>query len=75
MRQLQQQCVAKLSKIKNLVMTKEDEDRYAQINRCHLCNKVMTSTDKVRDHDHITGLFRGGAHSVCNLKYKISVKT
>ena len=26
---------------------------------------------KVRDHDHITGLYRGCAHAYCNLTYKV----
>ena len=26
---------------------------------------------KVRDHDHYTGKYRGAAHSICNLRYKI----
>ena len=28
--------------------------------------------DKVRDHFHITGNYRGAAHNACNLLYRIS---
>ena len=27
--------------------------------------------DRVRDHCHLSGKFRGAAHEVCNLKYKV----
>ena len=30
---------------------------------------------KVRDHDHISGAYRGAAHANCNLQYRISPKT
>ena len=26
---------------------------------------------KVRDHCHYTGKYRGAAHSICNLKFKV----
>ena len=36
---------------------------------CHFCEKSLTdTTDKVRDHDHLNGKYRGAAHSKCNLK-------
>ena len=47
---------------------------------CHICKKEFSTDendknafklfDKVRDHCHYTEKFRGGAHSICNLRYK-----
>ena len=31
--------------------------------------------DSVRDHDHMTGKYRGAAHKECNFKLKLNVKT
>ena len=42
-----------------------DELVYDNSTICHICN------DKVRDHCHLSGKFRGAAHEVCNLKYKV----
>ena len=36
---------------------------------CHICNEELDE-DRVRDHCHLSGKFRGAAHEVCNLKYK-----
>ncbi|CAG9840713.1 unnamed protein product [Diabrotica balteata] len=34
---------------------------------CHICTKpIVDPLDKVRDHCHITGKFRGAAHRSCN---------
>ena len=30
---------------------------------------------KVGDHCHYTGKYRGAAHNICNLRYKISKKS
>ena len=38
---------------------------------CHICNEEL-GEDRVRDHCHMTGKFRGAAHEACILKYKIS---
>ena len=41
---------------------------------CHICTKPLTDDDRVRDHCHITGIYRGAAHSACNLNYRITPK-
>ena len=35
-----------------------------------ICNEDL-SEDRMRDHCHLSGKFRGTAHEVCNLKYKV----
>ena len=50
--------------------TKEEEDNYNKENTCYICKKDF-SNDKVRDHCHFTGEYRGAAHNTCNLRYKI----
>ena len=37
-------------------------------NTCHICSK--TCINKVRDHCHETGKYRGPACKICNLRYK-----
>ena len=54
-------------------MTIEDEENYQNSQNCWICNEKVIK-DKVRDHCHITGKYRGAAHSQCNLKLKIPKK-
>ena len=62
---------------KEMVMTPEDEIEYMNSNICHICEgEIFEEVDdknykKVRDHCHLTGKFRGAAHSKCNLKYRL----
>lgn len=50
---------------------KQNED-YLNATVCHICEEAFGFTDvKVKDHDHLTGLFRGAAHSTCNLNFKV----
>ena len=51
-------------------LTKEEEDNYNKENICQICKKDFNN-DKVRDHCHFTGKYRGAAHNTCNLRYKI----
>ena len=44
-------------------MTLKDEENYQNSNDCHICNKkIPYDQNKVRDHCHITGKYRGPAH-------------
>ena len=56
-------------------MSVEDEKRFQSSNKCWICNKLFTDEDKkVRDHDHITGRYRGSPHSDCNINLKLAKK-
>ena len=46
-------------------MTEEDKEDFKNDNNCRFCEKEILS-DKVRDHCHLTGNYRGPAHNTCN---------
>ena len=57
---------------KPLKMTDEDELRFKQTDKCHVCDKKYTDKDiRARDHCQITGKYRGSSHKECNSKLKI----
>ena len=47
---------------KDIDMTKENEEDFKNNNICRFCEKEILS-DKVRDHCHLTGKYRGPAHN------------
>ena len=51
---------------KDIDMTDEDGEDYRINNICRFCEKNIES-DKVRDHCHLKGKYRGPAHSKCNI--------
>ena len=55
---------------KSMIMTMHDNLVYDNSTLCHICNEEL-GKDRVRDHFHLSGKFRGAAHEVCNLKYKV----
>ena len=59
---------------KNLVMTAEENEEFERSNICWICGKLIDFDDKVRDHCHITGKYRGSVHWSCNINLKISKK-
>ncbi|CAB4001817.1 Gastrula zinc finger [Paramuricea clavata] len=58
---------------KKMVITPEQEAEFWMTRNCSICGNDL-GDDRVRDHDHVTGLFRGAAHNMCNLKYRITWK-
>ena len=51
---------------KEINMKDEVDEDYRNDNVCRFCEKEILS-DKVRDHCHLTGKYRGPAHSKCNI--------
>ena len=56
-------------------LTKKEEKNHNNQKVCYICKKVFDTSDKkhhkVRDHCHYSGKYRGAAHNICNLRYKI----
>ena len=55
---------------KKMVITEEEEEQFNQASNCWICRKSLNIQDRVRDHCHYTGRYRGAAHNKCNLKYR-----
>ena len=51
---------------KDIITTEEDEEDFQIIIACRFCGKNVES-DKFRDHCHLTGKYRGPAHSRCDI--------
>ena len=58
---------------KKMVITPQQEAEFLRARNCHICGNDLCD-DRVRDHDHVTGLYRGAAHNICNLKHRITWK-
>ena len=57
-------------------LTKKEEKHHNKQKVCYICKKELNTDNdkkhhKVKDHCHYTGKYRGVAHNICNLRYKI----
>ena len=57
---------------KNFIMN-EKEEQFQSSNICWICEKLIVD-EKVRDHCHLTGKFRGAAHLSCNINLQLTKK-
>ena len=61
--------------MKKHFISAEEEERFQLKNSCWICDKLFDVGDnKVRDHCHITGKYRGAAHWSCNINLKLTKK-
>ena len=52
-----------------MVITPEEQEQFNKASKCWICGKLLNIEDRVRDHCHYTGRYRGAAHNRCNLKF------
>jgi hypothetical protein len=75
--QLMKRCLEYLFDDQRLIMTPADWVDFRAAQKCYICGYALGKDNKVRDHDHLTGKYRGAAHNHCNLMlrktYKIPV--
>ena len=62
-------------KKKMIPLTTKEEMYHNKQKICYICKKEFNNNDKknykVRDHCHYMGKYRGPAHNICNLRYKV----
>ena len=62
-------------KKKMIPLTANEEIYHNRQKICYICKKEFNNNDKknykVRDHCHYTGKYRGAAHNICILRYKV----
>ena len=54
-------------------MNEKGEENFRSSHTCQVCEKLIDD-EKVRDHCHITGKYRGAAHWICNVNLKLTKK-
>ena len=56
---------------KPIIQTKNDWEDFKNATKCWICQKEFDENEeKVKDHCHFTGRFRGAAHNSCNLQFR-----
>ena len=67
----QQYIDEKVSFIEPMRIEREEEQIFQDAINCHICGFEL-GADRVRDHCHLIGKYRGAAHNECNLNYSFT---
>ena len=58
-----------------MIISKKGQNDFKNAKSCHICNKEYNNEAvPLRDHRHVTGKYRGSAHTDCNLSYRLTNK-
>ena len=75
-REAEELCADYIERPQEMEFSEDDEVHFECAQVCHICQQIIADdNDRVRDHCHFTGVYRGVAHNACNLNYRISPKS
>ena len=59
----------RFGKPKKMIFGTKEREEFDEATECWICHGEL-GLDRVRDHCHLTGVYRGAAHNKCNLQYR-----
>ena len=57
-----------LNEKKKPILNNHEEDEFQEAIGCYICGEEFKESEKVREHDHLSGKYRGAACQSCNTK-------
>ena len=60
-----------MKEIVPMQLSPSKEQEFQQTTHCHICREEL-GADRVQDHCHLTGKFRGTAHNACYLMFQFT---
>ncbi|XP_071124236.1 uncharacterized protein [Mytilus edulis] len=57
-----------LNEKKKPILNNHEEDEFQEATGCYICGEEFKESEKVREHNHLSGKYRGAACQSCNTK-------